>query len=221
MSKNLEQITNPNPALLGGYELNGEGFVDMQREIFVTHLTAAGQLSPEAVEEGLLENFAYNRKTDYDAAVHILIGDSKGGCHHIPSTISSGLQGDRIIASSYPAARAAEPGAKSEGHYRRRQRIDSQGVSHPGIIELPGEEPGEPNVEKNGGGAMFPNEWTGEQVLRAAVSVADGPGEFNEETGSTIHKGEVEGVRVMVATRPDPYNPDVNKIITAVPRHKK
>jgi hypothetical protein len=108
----------------------------------------------------------------------------------------------RVVASSIKVS-----DNHGRNNLRKKQSIRSNGVFRPKIVEINGQ-------EKLAGSAMFPNEWSTEDVVKAIVKVAkSAPEKHDFERASYTHNGEVDRVQISVIT-----GENSGKIITASPK---
>jgi hypothetical protein len=170
-----------------------------QREHFTEQLVEKGMISQEYASSGALDSFGMNEQSCSDALVHVLVGDGRGGGHHLRTMVEMGNN----TAASVIQTRDNRPYNK----LKAEQSVRPSGVFRARYVQLNGN-------RKQGISAMFPNEWSTEDVLRAIVGTAYTPPlEHDFERSSYVHISEVNGVRVRVVT-----DEKSGKIITAAPK---
>lgn len=181
------------------------------REELVGALVTQNMISKEYADSGALEAFQIDEQTGSDALRHVLIGDDNGGAHHLRSLMELDLP-TRRVASAYidPTADDAQ---RTRSKYRRGQSVRSNGTFRSNIVVI---DEGKGEMEKVGGSAMFPNEWSSEKVIDSIRQVGSTlPDAYDaDRSDKAIHNGEIDGVRIRVIT-----NPKTGKIVTGFPKY--
>jgi hypothetical protein len=192
--------------------LNGRA--EILADPLVKKLISAGELTESVISDGTLGRFAHDETpgSTRGAVEHILVGDEQGGLHHARSVVNGGIEG-RSVSSQVDGSRKLK-------EYRRRQRVKPNGTYHANTVEIEGNTG---TFVKARGSAMFPDDWSSEDVLRKIVEVADGaPGKLTDR-GTLLHEGFVASgiekpgeeptfVKVRALT-----DPSTGKILTAHP----
>lgn len=164
-----------------------------ERERLVAAMVEKNLISKEFSESGALEAFEMNQASGVDAMRHILIGDETGGAHHLATILDLEIEGRQISA---PIANPDKPN-KGLDKYRKEQEMRPNGVYRAKgvlITDSAGQV-----FNKEGGSHFFPDSWTAQDVLEAAITVSKmPPSEHHPDFRSYTHKGEVKGVKVSV-----------------------
>lgn len=141
---------------------------------------------------------------------HILIGDMKGGAHHLPTLVAMNENQKTIVASQIYDESKNIPRDKQQFSARLKQGILSNGVFRSDVVKI-----GVDDIayKKAGPTRFFPNEWSAQQVIDTIIKVADTPPKsFDKERKYYTHEAVIDGVKTRVITTSD------NRIITAYPR---
>lgn len=177
--------------------------LNQQRSDFVGQLVHNGLISEDLADSGELDVFYIDPKTHYDTLIHILAGDQDGGVHHLPTAM---VMTDKVSAASQLTGSKNLTAPKLQ----RRQAIRQNGTSHPRIVIIDGK-------KKTLGSALFPNEWSTEDVIRSIITVSRMTPDYHDlERASYIHNGTLDGVDIQVVT-----SESNGKIITAFPKVPK
>ena len=160
-----------------------------RRANFLGRLVEAGEISPEYLADpetqAFLDQFAMVPQSGRDSLMHWLIGDSHGGLHHLRTVQALGL-GDRMVASD--AGQQDQQYILEDGQYR---------VLHVGLRKNPGEK-----ITKPRGSTMYPDEWSTEDVLRAAQEAMKSESPVEGTTsGSLDHFGRFKGILGKASTK--------------------
>jgi hypothetical protein len=194
-----ESLTEYIPQQLVGPSV-AEQTLTENRADFVNQLVACDVISTELEASGALDRFIIDPQADYDALSHILIGDEQGGAHHLQTIMIMNVP-DRMIASQLTGSKTL-----SDGKLQRRQAVQADGTFHPRQIVIDGK-------EKMLGSAMFPNEWSTENVIESLLAVSMlAPSQHDRERGTFIHEGIVGGVGIRVIC-----DEKTGKIVTGFP----
>ena len=172
-----------------------------RRADFVQLLQTDGLISNDLATSGELDSFELDIKTGGDALIHTLIGNENGGAHHMRTILDLEIP-NRVVASEVNS-----PSDRPISELRREQSVRPNGAFRARIIGID-------SKAKEGGSAMFPTEWSTEDVIRAILTVSrTAPTNHDGERGLYLHVSEINGVRVSVTT-----NEKTGKIITAFPK---
>lgn len=194
------------------------------REANLEALVEAGSISRKFAESGIPDMFAFNDDQELDTIKHILVGDERGGLHHLRTVVE--LEAPQRTAASMLLDKHNT--SKTRGQIQRDQNIRANGTCKPRLVTIMDRQKlsyksvvsdaGSPKGAENAlsGSVMFPDDWSAEYVLcvvaRAAQNVA---AKTDIERQSITHESyEVGGVKVVAVT-------DLNtgKIIAGYPRY--
>ncbi len=178
--------------------------IEASQSAFANVLQEQGLVSPELVDSGMIDMFARDDSVGMDTLEHILVGDEQGGGHHLRTMNDLGLEDRTVMSEINPGGDPERPIHKK---LVREQSIRPNSAFRSRIVEIG-------DKQKVGGSAMFPNEWSTEDVINSIAAVAlTPPAKHDLERLSFIHQGEVNGVRIQVVT-----SEATGKIITAAPK---
>ncbi len=193
----------------GGGEDIDQGAMLVERQNLASALLANGLISQEFYDSGALDYFLLNEQAQFDGLSHILLGDERGGAHHLRTLQVLGVD-SLEVASAVKDPRF--PG-KSFARVVREQAVRDNGVYRPMHIVSAREQDGHTvRLTKEGGSTMFPDEWSTQEVLEAIIEVSKMDGVPSAQDDAEMHEGTVRGVRMRVFTQPT-----TGKIMSGVP----
>jgi hypothetical protein len=169
-----------------------------------------GLISEDFYNSGVLDAFDIDESTQEDELVHILVGNTQGGAHHLPTIVSLGIENVAVASTIYDPERPN----KSPGDFRREQRVKDNGVYKALDVKILDRDGSV--SRKDGGSSMFPNEWSTQKVLAAVYATSKAPGEHDVKRDAYRHETEVEGVKVVAYT-----DDKTGKIFQAWPKSRK
>ncbi len=127
---------------------------------------------------------------------HVLVGDHRGGAHHLPTLVALDKNGDSTVASriydpSIPASREDQLFAA-----RMKQGVLTNGTFRPDVLRIAVDGK---TYKKAGIPSFFPNEWSTQQVIENIMAVANTePVARNEERKNDVHEAVIDDVLVRV-----------------------
>jgi len=204
------EVQAERPPPMGVVDLHETGspsreVMELTRDRFVEDLVVAGSISSEYAQSGELNEFAINEETGSDALSHILVGDHRGGAHHMRTVDELDMGGSRVFASEI---HDPDNPKKPLRRFRKSQRVHPNGTFRCNIVEI--EDEGVV-MKKLGGSTMFPQEWSAERVLKSVVNVSRGePTRYDPERQSSVYEGSVDDVPIRLVK-----DHKTGKIITA------
>jgi hypothetical protein len=184
--------------------------MEFARQQLLLKLVDAGLITKEFYASGVAEEFAVDEALHRDALTHMLVGDETGGVHHLPTLIALGV--DNVIVASV-INDPLNP-KKPLRRFRREQRIRENGVFVAKDVQIKGADGS--IYKKDGGSAMFPSEWSTQQVLETVLATSQTLGQVDEDRATTFHAAEINGVKVIAIT-----DNKTGKIITGFPRREQ
>lgn len=147
------------------------------RETFTNALFQQGCISQAFVESGLIDRFEHDEALGRDAAKHILIGDELGGFHHLKTSMDLGVENNSASSLLVRPSDYGEGGSqklRKPAESRRKQRVAENGTFRSELVEIAGHTKrtleGEDELATS---AMFPSEWTAEDVLCCVVAASE------------------------------------------------
>jgi hypothetical protein len=181
------------------------------REEFSLGLVGNGLVSKEFYTSGKMDAFELNEMTGKDSLTHLLVGDGRGGGHHLPTMMALETKGVTVASQVHDPK---NPGVGTDD-FRRRQEVRRNGSYQALQVEVTDPRTGR-GMKKLGGSSMFPNEWSTQDVLEAVVQVSRTKGKYDEVRRSNTHQATVNGVTIRAAT-----DKKTGKILTAYPLVRK
>ncbi|HEX4773905.1 MAG TPA: EndoU domain-containing protein [Candidatus Saccharimonadales bacterium] len=185
-------------------EPNGPSIEELkaQRADFVSELVGSRLISNGLASSGQLDSFIIDEPTGYDALKHILVGDKDGGAHHLDTIFKLDNPEFSVVAASQVRGSRRY----SSNKLKLMQGVKENGAFHPRLLSINGQ-------KKESGSAMFPDEWSTEDVVRGLLIVAQTVPEYHDLERSTYaHVGNIEGVDIRVIT-----SEQTGQIITGFP----
>lgn len=180
-----EAITKPVPNAAPLQEMLAENLISearFKREEFGLGLVNEGLVSSEFYVSGAMDKFELDERTGKDTLIHMLVGDQRGGGHHLPTSMALESKGSAVASV---IADPKEP-HRSLTDFRSEQQVRHSGAYRALHVEVPDSRTGRP-LKKVGGSSMFPNDWTTEKVLSSVIRVAGAPGRYDEKRRSYTH----------------------------------
>ncbi len=197
---------------------NRTGQMEFKRANFVSSLREKRLISEDLINSGGLDLFLINPKVGYDGLIHILIGDRRGGAHHLPTILALEAEGRTIASKIYdPSRKTTRTGElmSRELQYelnKKDQQTRENGVYTCRIVIF--ENDGK-IYEKLFGSSMFPDTWSTEKVIKAILETYRN-GWKTVELDTIIHEATIDGVKIRVVS-----DARTGKIKTAMPKHMK